>query len=83
VIVDTLGGRDPLEVPAVLVASHGVFAWSTSSQDAVEEAAALEEIARLAFNAVLLDAALEPVSHALLERHFSRKHGPAAYYGQR
>jgi len=83
VIVEALEGRDPLEVPAALVASHGAFVWSTSALRAVEEAAALEEVARLAFHAVLLDAALEPISSALLERHFRRKHGPTAYYGQR
>jgi L-ribulose-5-phosphate 4-epimerase len=83
VVVEALEGRDPLEVPAALVASHGAFAWGASPAEAVEHAAALEEIARLAFNAVVLDSALEPVSGALLERHFRRKHGPTAYYGQR
>jgi L-ribulose-5-phosphate 4-epimerase len=82
-IVEALEGIDPLELPAVLVASHGAFAWGSSAAEAVEHAAALEEVAHLAFNAVALDPALEPVSHALLERHFRRKHGPTAYYGQR
>jgi L-ribulose-5-phosphate 4-epimerase len=83
VMVDALAGRDPLEVPAVLVASHGVFTWGSSAEDAVEQAEALEQIAQLAFNTVLLDAARAPVSDALLDRHFRRKHGPTAYYGQR
>jgi L-ribulose-5-phosphate 4-epimerase len=83
IVVDALEGRDPLEVPAALVASHGAFAWGNSAAEAVEQAAALEEIARLAFNTVLLDATREPVSDALLGRHFRRKHGPTAYYGQR
>lgn len=83
VIVEAIGERDPLEVPAALVASHGAFAWGVSAVEAVEHAAALEEIAHVAFNAALLDAAIEPVSDALLERHFRRKHGPTAYYGQR
>jgi L-ribulose-5-phosphate 4-epimerase len=83
VIVEALDGRDPLEVPAVLVASHGAFTWGGSAEAAVEQAAALEDIARLAFNTVLLDATQEPVSDALLGRHFHRKHGPTAYYGQR
>ena len=83
VIIDALEGRDPLEVPAALVASHGAFAWGRSAEEAVEQAAALEEIARLAFNTVLLDATRAPVSDALLGRHFRRKHGPTAYYGQR
>jgi L-ribulose-5-phosphate 4-epimerase len=83
VIVEALEGRDPLEVPAALVASHGAFAWGRSAADAVELAGALEEIARLAFNTVLLAARHEQVSDALLGRHFRRKHGPTAYYGQR
>ncbi len=82
VIVETLDGLDPLETPGALVASHGPFAWGASAAEAVEHAAALEEIALLAFNTVVLDGAAEPVSDALLERHFRRKHGPAAYYGQ-
>ncbi len=83
VIVDALEGRDPLEVPAALVASHGAFAWGRSAEEAVEQAEALEEIALLAFNTILLDAARGPVPDALLGRHFRRKHGPTAYYGQR
>jgi L-ribulose-5-phosphate 4-epimerase len=82
VIVETLAGLDPLEMPAVLVASHGAFAWGASAAGAVEHAAALEEVARLAFNTVVLNGASEPVSDALLDRHFERKHGPRAYYGQ-
>jgi L-ribulose-5-phosphate 4-epimerase len=82
-IVDALDGIDPVEMPAVLVASHGAFAWGSSAAEAVEHAAGLEEVARLAFNTVALDATVEPVSGALLERHFHRKHGPTAYYGQR
>jgi L-ribulose-5-phosphate 4-epimerase len=81
-IVETLGGLDPLEVPATLVASHGGFTWGASPDAAVEHADALERIAQLAFNAVVLAAAVEPVRDALLERHFRRKHGPTAYYGQ-
>lgn len=83
VIVEALLGCDPLEVPVALVASHGAFAWGMSAAETVEHAFALEEIARLAFNTVLLDPTLGPVSDVLLERHFQRKHGPTAYYGQR
>ena len=59
------------------------FTWGASAAQAVEHAAALEEIAHVAFNAVLLDASVEPIGNALLTRHFCRKHGPTAYYGQR
>ena len=82
-VIDALQGLDPGEVPAVLVASHGAFTWGASAAQAVEHAAALEEIAHVAFNTVLLDASVEPIGNALLTRHFCRKHGPTAYYGQR
>jgi L-ribulose-5-phosphate 4-epimerase len=81
-IVEALAGHDPVELPAVLVASHGAFAWGDSAAHAVEHAAALEEVAHLAFNAIMLSSD-QPISPALLERHFRRKHGPTAYYGQR
>lgn len=81
VIAETVAG-DPLDVPAVLVASHGPFAWGRSAAEAVAHAASLEEVAHIALNAVLLDAALEPISAVLHARHFRRKHGPTAYYGQ-
>jgi L-ribulose-5-phosphate 4-epimerase len=83
VIIEALEGLDPREVPAALVASHGPFVWGASAAEAVEHADALERIAHLAFNAVVIDAALAPIPDALLERHYRRKHGPAAYYGQR
>lgn len=82
-IIEVLDGRDPARVPAVLVAFHGAFAWGDSASQAVEHANALEEIARLAFNTVLLDPSFQPIPATLHDRHFRRKHGPTAYYGQR
>jgi L-ribulose-5-phosphate 4-epimerase len=73
---------DPLEIPGVLVASHGPFAWGPDVEDAVENAVALEVVADLALRTLALNAQATPVSEHLLDRHFSRKHGPAAYYGQ-
>ncbi len=73
---------DPLEIPAVLVASHGPFAWGRDVEQAVENAIAVEVVAELALRTLVLDAEASPVADYLLERHFSRKHGPAAYYGQ-
>jgi L-ribulose-5-phosphate 4-epimerase len=73
---------DPLEVPAVLVASHGPFAWGPDVEHAVENAVALEVVAKLALQTLALNVQASPVGAALLERHFFRKHGPAAYYGQ-
>jgi L-ribulose-5-phosphate 4-epimerase len=84
VIVETFasGGLHPLETPAVLVASHGPFAWGADVEDAVENAVALEFVAGLALQTLALKADAASLDDDLLERHFSRKHGPGAYYGQ-
>jgi L-ribulose-5-phosphate 4-epimerase len=81
VIVETLAAVNPLTVPSVLVNSHGPFCWGKSADEAVYNAVALEEIARMAFYTILLGRS-EPVNKALLDKHFNRKHGKDAYYGQ-
>jgi len=81
VIVQTLGQTAPMHIPSVLVNSHGPFSWGKDAAEAVYNAVALEEIARMAFNTVLLGRN-EPVGSALLDKHFRRKHGKDAYYGQ-
>jgi L-ribulose-5-phosphate 4-epimerase len=81
VIVETLAEVNPLTVPSVLVNSHGPFCWGTDPENAVYNAVALEEIARMAFYTVLLGRS-EPVNKTLLDKHFNRKHGKDAYYGQ-
>jgi L-ribulose-5-phosphate 4-epimerase len=73
---------EPLERPAVLVACHGPFAWGPSVEEAVENAVALEEVAAGALRTRLLRADVPPIADDLRRRHFRRKHGPAAYYGQ-
>jgi L-ribulose-5-phosphate 4-epimerase len=73
---------DPLDRPAVLVASHGPFAWGASVEAAVENAIALEEVAASALRTIQLREDVQPLDDALRRRHFRRKHGPAAYYGQ-
>lgn len=85
VIVETVTGLglDPLERPAVLVASHGPFAWGADAEKAVENAIALEVVAESSLRTELLRPAGEQVQPDLLDRHFLRKHGPGAYYGQR
>jgi len=84
VIVETLAalGLGPLEMPAVLVASHAPFTWGADPSEAVENAVALEAVAAAAFRTEQLSSGAEPIAEELLRRHFSRKHGPAAYYGQ-
>lgn len=82
IIVERLGRLDPLAVPSVLVNSHGPFSWGLDPEEAAFNAIALEEIARIAFYTVLLKKKT-PIGQALLDRHFLRKHGKNAYYGQR
>jgi L-ribulose-5-phosphate 4-epimerase len=76
------GGIDPSRMPAVLVAHHGPFAWGADAQAAVHNAAVLELTARMAFLTLQLSPGLPPMPNHLLEKHFLRKHGPGAYYGQ-
>jgi L-ribulose-5-phosphate 4-epimerase len=84
VIVETFEGLglDPLELPAVLVRSHGPFAWGASEAEAVENATALEAVARMAIDTVALAPERGAIGADLAGKHFRRKHGPAAYYGQ-
>ncbi len=81
VIAERLGKLDPLVIPSVLVNCHGPFCWGIDAAEAVYNAAALEEIARMAFYTVLLGGK-EPVDNYLLDKHYMRKHGKNAYYGQ-
>ncbi|MEI6049602.1 MAG: L-ribulose-5-phosphate 4-epimerase [Bacteroidota bacterium] len=81
IIVETLASVNPLTMPSVLVNSHGPFCWGTDADNAVYNAVALEEIARMAFYTLLLGRS-EPIDKSLLDKHFKRKHGGDAYYGQ-
>lgn len=76
------GGIDPVQMPVVLVANHGPFAWGADANDAVHNAAVLELTARMALLSLQLEKNLPPMPQHLLEKHFFRKHGPGAYYGQ-
>ena len=82
VIVERFAGLNPLEVPAVLVRNHGPFAWGPGGTKAVETALALEIVADMALKTLAINPAAPPAPAHLLARHFSRKHGPSAYYGQ-
>ncbi|HOW85692.1 MAG TPA: L-ribulose-5-phosphate 4-epimerase AraD [Candidatus Aminicenantes bacterium] len=83
VIVERFAGLDPLELPAVLVAGHGPFTWGRTPAEAVETALVLEQVAHTAFGSVIIEPRLAPVDACLQEKHFRRKHGPDAYYGQK
>lgn len=85
VIMETFVTRkiDPLTIPAVLVASHGPFTWGTSAEEAVHNAVVLEEVAMMAWHDLMLNGKLGDMQEELLRKHYLRKHGPGAYYGQK
>jgi L-ribulose-5-phosphate 4-epimerase len=83
IIVERLAGVDALELPAVLVAGHGPFSWGRTPAEAVETALVLELVAKMAYGAMALDRNLAPIDRFIQEKHYLRKHGPQAYYGQK
>jgi L-ribulose-5-phosphate 4-epimerase len=82
VIVERFKDLDPAQICAVLVHSHGPFVWGPNGKKAVENAFALEIVAEMALKAIQLNPQMQPVSGYLLDKHFLRKHGTNAYYGQ-
>lgn len=82
VIVETFQSIDPMTIPAVLVHSHGPFTWGKNAMDAVENAVVLEEVAAMQFRTLLLNQTV-PMQQELLDKHYLRKHGKHAYYGQK
>ena len=82
VIVRRLDGIDPLSMKAVLVANHGPFTWGLTPDQAVESAVVLEEIAAIALGTITIDPTKTGVNPTLLDKHYLRKHGKNAYYGQ-
>ena len=82
VIVERFDGMDPARMCAVLVHGHGPFAWGGSGKKAVENALALEIVAEMAARTLQVNPGATPISRDLLNKHFLRKHGPGAYYGQ-
>ncbi len=81
VIVETFKNINPLNIPAVLVANHGPFAWGETPEKAVYNAVVLEEVAKMAYITSHL-ARPVPIKQYILDKHYSRKHGKNAYYGQ-
>ena len=82
VIIETLGSHHPLHTPGVVVYQHGPFAWGKTAEDAVHNAVVMEEVARMAWIARGINPQLAPIDAYLMNKHFQRKHGPGAYYGQ-
>lgn len=85
VIIETFKNRkiDPAQVPAVLVFSHGPFAWGTDAMDAVHNAVVLEEVAFMDWHAQMMNPEVGRMQQELLDKHYLRKHGANAYYGQK
>jgi L-ribulose-5-phosphate 4-epimerase len=82
VIIETFKDKDPDAVPAVLVHSHGPFTWGTDAMDAVHNAVVLDEVAFMNFHTMMLEPGISPMQKELLDKHYLRKHGKNAYYGQ-
>ncbi len=81
-IIDRLEGLDPLGCPGVLVHGHGPFTWGKTVMDAAHTAIILEELAAMAWMTVTINPGAQPISQAQRDKHYFRKHGPKAYYGQ-
>lgn len=82
IIVETFQGIQPNDIPGVLVCSHGPFTWGASPENAVHNAVVLEECARMAWQNLLLNPNQHSMQRELLDKHYLRKHGKNAYYGQ-
>lgn len=82
VITETFKGKNPDDTPAVLVHSHGPFTWGENAKNAVHNAVVLEELAFMAWHNLMMDGGLPPMQQELLDKHYLRKHGKNAYYGQ-
>jgi L-ribulose-5-phosphate 4-epimerase len=83
VILESFKNINPVYVPGVLVNNHGPFSWGKDAHEAVHNAVVLEELAKMAYHTISLNPDINPISRNLLDKHFLRKHGANAYYGQK
>jgi L-ribulose-5-phosphate 4-epimerase len=83
IIVKLFAGRDPMQMPAVLVVNHGPFTWGRSPSESVESAVVLENVAKMALGTIMINPKQKGISQVLLDKHYLRKHGKNAYYGQK
>ncbi len=81
-IVETFQGKNVSHIPGVLVNNHGPFSWGPDADQAVHNAVVMEEVAKMAYRTRTLAPSIEPMPQVLLDKHFLRKHGTGAYYGQ-
>ena len=82
VIVETIGQKNPMEVPGIVVKNHGPFAWGKTPSGAVYNGVVLDKVAEMAYKTMTLNPRVEKVPQHLLDKHYYRKHGANAYYGQ-
>jgi L-ribulose-5-phosphate 4-epimerase len=83
IIIERFSGMDPMETPAVLIAGHAPFVWGRDAADAVRNSLILERIAQIAIGSLQLNPAISPLPAHIQKKHYQRKHGPDAYYGQK
>jgi L-ribulose-5-phosphate 4-epimerase len=83
VIIETIGRQDPMAIPGIIVKEHGPFSWGTSPDNAVHNAVVLERVAQMALNTLSINPFIDRINPALLDKHYLRKHGKNAYYGQK
>lgn len=82
VIIETFKDKNPIYVPGVLCTNHGPFTWGKDAGEAVHNAVVLEEVAKMAYRAEHLKDGISPAPRVIQDKHFFRKHGENAYYGQ-
>lgn len=83
VIVETIGKNNPMDIPGIVVKSHGPFSWGTSPENAVYNAVVMEKVAEMAYHTLILNPIIKEIPQDLLDKHYLRKHGEHAYYGQK
>lgn len=82
VIIETIGNKNPIEIPGIVVKNHGPFAWGKNAADAVYNGVVLDKVAEMAYKTMTLNPSAAKVPQHLLDKHYYRKHGANAYYGQ-
>ena len=82
VILETIGEKNPMDIPGIVVKNHGPFAWGRTPAGAVYNAVVLDKVAEMAYHTMTLNPRVPRVPQYLLDKHYFRKHGANAYYGQ-
>ncbi len=83
VIIETIAENDPMAIPGILVCEHAPFTWGKDPDNAVHNAVVVEEVAKMAFRTIMINPSKLPIPQTLLDKHYLRKHGKDAYYGQK